>query len=121
MIRNVFLTTLLALICLLGSTQIHAAEAFKRLTASEIKARIIGSVVTDDSHWSDRYESNGTLYAMELGQRKLGTWKLQGDEMCVTRKARKPVEECFEIWQSRQQIEYRGDGVTLTSGILRKE
>ncbi len=116
-----FLTTLLALACLLGSTQIHAVETFKRLTASEIKTRIIGSVVTDGSHWSDRYEPTGTLDAMELGQRKLGHWKIRSNEMCVTRKARKPIEECFEIWLFRNQIEYRRDGITLTWGDLRKE
>jgi len=116
-----FLTALIAFYFLLGSTQTNAAETFKQLTASAIQARIIGSVVTDESHWSDRFDPNGTLNAMELGQRKLGTWRLQGNEMCVTRKARKPVEECFEIWLSQDQIEYRRDGITLTSGILRKE
>jgi hypothetical protein len=116
-----FLTALTAFYFLLGSTRTNASEAFKRLTASEIQARIIGRVVTDESHWSDRFESNGTLNAMELGWRKLGSWKFQGNEMCVTRKARKPVEECFEIWQSQDQIEYRRDGITLTWGVLRKE
>jgi hypothetical protein len=98
-----------------------AADRFKRLNAAEIRQRIVGNVVTDESHWSDRFESNGTLNAMELGQKKLGTWKLQGNEMCVTRKARKPFEECFEIWQSHDQIEYRRDGIALTTGVLRKE
>jgi hypothetical protein len=98
-----------------------AADRFKRLNAAEIRQRIVGKVVTDESHWSDNFESGGTLNAMELGQRKLGTWQLQGNEMCVTRKARKPVEECFEIWQSQDQIEYRRDGIALTTGVLRKE
>jgi hypothetical protein len=100
---------------------VHAAEKFKRLNAVEIRNRIVGNVVTDGSHWADRFEAGGKLDGMELGQRKPGTWKLQGNEMCVVRKARKPVEECFEIWQSSNEIEYRGDGVTLTSGVLRKE
>ena len=98
-----------------------AADRFKRLDAAEIRQRIVGKVVTDESHWSDRFESNGTLNAMELGQRKSGTWKLHGNEICLTRKARKPVEECFEIWESQDQIEYRRDGTTLTTGVLRKE
>ncbi len=98
-----------------------AADRFKRLNAAEIRQKIVGNVVTDESHWSDRFESSGTLDAMELGQRKLGTWKLQGTEMCVTRKARKPVEECFEIWISKDNIEYRRDGITLTTGVLRHE
>lgn len=115
------LTRLLACHVLSASAPVDAADAFKRLTATEIRAQIIGSVVTDDSHWSDGYEPSGKLNAMELGQRKLGTWRLKGNEMCVTRKARKPIEECFEIWQSRQNIEYRSDGVTLIFGVLRRE
>jgi hypothetical protein len=78
-------------------------------------------MVTDESHWSDGFAPNGTLNGMELGQLKPGTWKLQGNEMCVTRKARKPVEECFEIWIAKEQIEYRRDGITLASGLLRRE
>ena len=114
--------TVLAGSCILQLTDaVHAAEKFKRLNAAEIRNRIIGNVVTDGSHWSDRFEPGGMLNSVELGQRKPGIWKLQATEMCVTRKARKPVEECFEIWQSGDQIEYRGDGVTLTSGVLRKE
>ena len=113
--------TVLAGSCIQMIDSVRAAERFKRLNAAEIRNRVIGNVVTDGSHWSDRFEPGGTLNEMELGQRKPGTWKLQANEMCVTRKARKPVEECFEIWQSGDQIEYRGDGVTLTSGVLRKE
>jgi len=95
-----------------------AADRLRRLNAAEIRQRIVGNVVTDESHWSDRFESNGTLNAMELGQRKLGTWKLQRNEMCVMRKARKPIEECFELWISKDNIEYRRDGITLTTGVL---
>jgi hypothetical protein len=100
---------------------VFAADKFRQLGSAEIRARIVGKVVTDESHWSDRFEPNGTLRAMELGRLKPGTWKLRNNEMCVTRKARKPVEECFEIWQSQDQIEYRRDGIALTTGVLRKE
>ncbi len=104
-----------------ATASLLASEVLKRLSAPEIRAKIIGSVVTDESHWSDRFESNGILTAMELGQLKPGTWKLKGNEICLTRKARKPVEECFEIWLSQDQIEYRRDGIALTTGVLRKE
>jgi hypothetical protein len=119
--RAYFLVALSAPYFLPGLTPADAAEAFKQLTAPQIRSMIVGSVVTDESHWSDRYESSGTLMGMELGRQKLGTWKLVGNEMCVTRKTRKPVEECFEIWISKDHIEYRSNGVTLTTGVLRKE
>ena len=42
-----------------------AADRFKRLNAAEIRQRIVGTVVTDERHWSDRFESNGMRNAME--------------------------------------------------------
>jgi hypothetical protein len=98
-----------------------AADKFKRLSSTEIRARIVGKVVTDESHWSDRFEPDGTLRAIDLGVLEPGTWKLNGNEMCVVRKAKKPVTECFEIWASGDEVEYRRDGITLASGVLRKE
>ena len=98
-----------------------AADKFSRLGAAGIKAQIVGKVVTDKAHWSDRYDPDGTLTAVDLGVLKPGTWKLEGNEMCVIRKATKPVTECFEIWIFKYEIEYRCDGVTLTSGVLRNE
>ena len=98
-----------------------AADGFKRLNAAEIRKSIVGKVVTDKAHWSDRYDPNGTLKAVDLGVLKPGIWKLEGNEMCVVRKAKKPVNECFEIWIFKDEVEYRRDGVTLTSGVLRKD
>lgn len=97
-----------------------AADEFERLAAAEIRAKIVGNVVTDESHWSDRFEPNGALKAIELGQERHGTWKLSGDELCMTREAKKPVMECFEIWLHNDEVEYRRDGVTVAAGVLRK-
>lgn len=88
---------------------------------AQTRARIVGKVVTDESHWSDRFEPHGTLRAMELGVPKPGTWKLEGNEICVVRKAKKTATECFEIWTSGDEVEYRRDGITLTTGFLRHE
>lgn len=112
-----------ALVCslILASSPALPASGFMRLNAAEIKARIIGKVVTDKAHWSDRYDPDGTLGAVDLGVSKPGTWKLEGSEMCVVRKAKKAVSECFEIWASGNEIEYRRDGITLTTGVLSNE
>ena len=98
-----------------------AADKLKRLNAAEIRAIDIGNVITDGGHWSDRFEAGGTLIAVDLGVLKPGTWRLEGNEMCVVRKTRKPVKECFEIWISSDEVEYRRDGITLTTGVLRRE
>jgi len=98
-----------------------AADMFKRLTAAEIRARIIGNVVTDESHWSDRFEPGGTFIGIELGKVERGTWRLAGDQLCLKRQAQKPVTECFEVWLDDDEVEYRRDGVTVGSGVLRKD
>jgi hypothetical protein len=100
---------------------VFAADTFRRLGSAEIRARVVGKVVTDKSHWSDRFESDGTLRAVDLGTPKPGTWKLEGNDMCVVRAARKAVTECFEIWASGNEVEYRRDGITLTTGVLSNE
>ena len=46
-------------------------------------------------------------------------WKLNGNEVCTTRKTRKPLHECFEIWAAGNDIEYRRGGYALMSGVLR--
>lgn len=119
MILRALAAVALGLFCMTNAS--HAAEKFKRLSGAEIHARIAGKVVTDEAHWSDRYVLGGTLREMSLGIYKAGTWKVDGNEMCVTRKARNPVTECFEVWQYRDEIEYRRDGVTLNFGVLRNE
>src|SRR5262245_51082760 len=98
-----------------------ATDTFKRLTAAEIRARIIGNVVTDESHWSDRFEPGGIFIGIELGKVERGTWRLAGDQLCVKRQAGKPVTECFEIWLDQDEVEYRRDGVTVGAGVLRKD
>ena len=100
---------------------VFAADKFRRLGSAEIRARVVGKVVTDQSHWSDRFEPDGTLRAVDLGTLKRGTWKLEGNEMCVVREAKKAVTECFEIWASGNEVEYRRDGITLTTGVLSNE
>jgi hypothetical protein len=98
-----------------------AADSFNRLTARDISTRLPSHMVTDDAHWSDSFMPDGTLRALELGQLRLGTWNVKNGELCLTRKAKKVVTECFEVWQSNNQVEYRRDGITIMEGVLRPQ
>ena len=93
-----------------------AADSFNRLTARDISTRLAGHMVTDEAHWSDSFMPDGTLKALELGQLRLGTWRIKNSELCLTRKAKKVVTECFEVWQSNDQVQYRRDGITIMEG-----
>jgi hypothetical protein len=101
----------------------HAANTFTRLSAREIRAKIIGKVVTDDTHWSQHFRPDGTLHSIVLSQLRQGTWKINGNALCLTLKTRKQetTTECYEVWMWKDQVEYRQNGLTMEEGFVRKE
>lgn len=97
-----------------------AADAkYRRLSAVGIRTTIIGKVVTDDAHWADRFMPDGTVDSYELGNSRPASWVIERGELCITRKAKRPVKECFEIWINGTEVEYRRDGVSVISGAIR--
>ena len=101
------------------SSIVHAADRFRHLSAKQIRSDIIGKVVTDDSHWSDDFQFEGALKAIDLGQHKVSTWRISGDELCLTINERKSATQCFEIWLSHDLVQYHRDGVIVAEGYLR--
>ena len=101
----------------------HAADTFARLLAQEIRAKIIGNVITDEAHWSHHFRPNGTLHSIVLAQLKHGTWKINGNTLCLTLTMRKQetTTECYEVWRWKDHIEYRESGATVMTGFVRKE
>jgi len=101
----------------------QAVDQFQRLSAREIHAQIIGKVVTDDAHWSQHFRPDGTLQSIVLSQLKQGTWKINGNALCLTFKKRKQdtTTECYEVWRWKDHVEYRENGVTVMTGFVRKE
>ena len=104
-------------------TYAQAAEQFQRLSAREIRAQIIGSVVTDEAHWSQHFHPDGTLHSIVVSQLRQGTWKITGHTLCLTLKTRKEetTTECYEIWRWKDHIEYRDKGATVMTGFVRQE
>jgi hypothetical protein len=101
----------------------RAAEEFQRLSAREIRAQIIGNVITDEAHWSHHFRPNGTLQSIVVSQRKQGTWKINGHTLCLTLTLRQQATttECYEVWRWKDHIEYRDNGATVMTGFVRKE
>jgi hypothetical protein len=111
----------LALVLTVGYAQ--AAEEFQRLSAREIRAQIIGNVITDEAHWSQHFRPDGTLHSIVVSQLRQGTWKIKGPTLCLTLKTRQQdtTTECYEVWRWKDHIEYRDNGATVMTGFLRKE
>ncbi len=101
----------------------HAATTFTRLSAREIRAKIVGKVVTDDAHWSQHFRPDGTLHSIVLSRLRQGTWKINGNTLCLTLKTGKQetTTDCYEVWMLKDQVEYRRDGVTMEEGFVRNE
>ena len=111
----------LALGFVLTGVGAHAADAFHRLSAQEIRARIIGNVVTDDTHWSQHFRPDGTLHVIALSRLRQGTWHIDGDALCRTLTRRgKTTTTCSEVWMWQDRVEYREKGVTVMEGFVRK-
>jgi hypothetical protein len=98
------------------------ADPFHRLSAREIRAQIIGKVVTDNAHWSQHFRPDGTLHAIVLAQLRQGTWRINGHALCLTLKRRQQdtTTECYEVWRWKDHIEYRENGVSVMTGFVRK-
>jgi hypothetical protein len=112
----------LAMSLMLTAVCAHAANTFTRLLAHEIRAKIIGKVVTDDTHWSQHFRPDGTLQSIVLSQLRQGTWKIADNALCLTLKTRREqTTECYEVWLWKDQVEYRQKGVTMMEGFVRKE
>ena len=113
----------LALALVLTVVYAQAAEEFQRLSAREIRAQIIGHVITDEAHWSHHFRPNGTLQSIVVSQLKQGTWKINGNTLCLILNMRKQetTTECYEVWRWKDHIEYRENGATVMTGFVRKE
>lgn len=115
-----FILVALATMSCCGSV-LAGGPGLHRLWAKGIHATLVGKTVTDDAHWADRFLPDGVLDSHELGEPRRGTWVIERDELCITRKAKHPVKECFEIWARGIEVEYRRDGVVVVTGLIRDQ
>ena len=106
------------------STPARAAEAFRQLNGTEIKARFSGRELTDGVHWRMRFGNGGKLTASEQVGRfapeekgsSRGTWRVVRDELCLAYGAGGPT--CHQVWMSGRSVELRRDGAPPEDGVL---
>jgi hypothetical protein len=97
----------------------EAQEKFQRLTGAQIQARFAGMEVTDEVHWGDVYETNGTLKTYSMGRKTVGKWRVQKNELCLDRG--KEEQGCYEVWISEKKVELRRPGSDLSlEGVLQR-
>jgi hypothetical protein len=94
-----------------------AAENSQKLFGGQIRARFAGMQLTDEVHFRDVYDRDGTLRSYSMGKKKVGKWAIEKDEICLYFK--EPDDGCYEVSLSGDRIEMKPSGLGLSiEGIL---
>jgi hypothetical protein len=97
-----------------------AAEKFHKLTASQIRDKLAGMEISDETHWGDVYGRNGTVTTYSMGHKSVGKWSVRKDELCID-KGKEPGGGCYEVWLSENKVKLRQQGIELPlEGVLQK-
>src|SRR5262249_39714246 len=103
-------------VAILASTA-TAAEKFKKLTGGQIRAHLVGMELTDNVHWRDLYQRNGTVMSISMGRKQTGKWRIEKDQFCIEFE-KEPIPKCYDVWLSGNAIELRGEGLLPLQGVL---
>ena len=96
-----------ALLGVFGFQSTAAAEQkFQKLTGAQIQAKFAGMELTDEAHWGEVLERNGTLTITSMGHKSVGKWRIQKGQLCLDT-GKEPGGGCYEVWLSGRNVELR--------------
>jgi hypothetical protein len=97
-----------------------AQQKFQKLTGVQIQAKFPGMELTDEAHWGEVFERNGTLTITSMGHRSVGKWRIQKDQLCLDTGS-EPGGGCYEVWLSGRNVELRNQtSTTPLEAVLQK-
>ena len=76
-----------------------AEQKFQKLTGAQIQAKFPGMELTDEAHWGEVFERNGTLTITSMDHKSAGKWWVQKDQLCLDT-GKEPGGGCYEVWLS---------------------
>jgi hypothetical protein len=86
-----------------------AAENSQKLLGSQIRARFAGMQLTDEVHFREVYDRDGTLRSYSMGMKKVGKWAIEKGKLCLY--FQEPDDGCFDVSLSRDRIEMKPVGL----------
>ena len=98
-----------------------AAEDFKKLNSAQIRRSFAAMEFTDQVHWVERYGADGTLTTREMGKTRVGSWRVEEDQLCVDL-GKEGGRGCYEVWISGNRVELRTQGSSAypAQGVLQR-
>src|SRR5712692_8516043 len=81
--RRITPATITILAAATFASSVAAQEKFQKLTGAQIRAKFGGMELTDEVHWYDLYERNGTVLSSSMGRKRNGKWRVEKNELCV--------------------------------------
>jgi hypothetical protein len=88
-----------------------AEQTFQKLTGAQIQAKFPRMELTDEAHWGEVFEQNGTLTITSMGHKSVGKWRIQKDQLCLETGS-EPGGGCYEVWLSGRNVELRNQAST---------
>jgi len=99
-----------AIIATLGAfafaSNVAAEQKLQKLTGAQIQAKFPGMELTDEAHWGEVFERNGTLTITSMGHKSSGKWRIQKDQLCLETGS-EPGRGCYEVWLAGRNVELR--------------
>src|SRR5262245_16782468 len=113
-----------AMIGLLGAvafgSRAEAEQKLQKLTGAQIQAKFAGMELTDEAHWGEVLERNGTLTITSMGHKSIGKWRIQKDQLCFET-GNEPGGGCYEVWISGKNVELRNQASSVpVEAVLQK-
>lgn len=93
-------------------------EKFQRLSSAQIRAKFSGMELTDEVHWYDYYNRNGTVLSSSMGRKRTGKWWVENNQLCTDIDKDSSVR-CYDVLISGNNVRLRGDGVLPLDAVLR--
>jgi hypothetical protein len=117
-VKRQFRTARLGLLAMaIFGSNAAAEQKFEKLTAGQIRAKLAGMELTDNVHWRDLYQRNGTVTSTSMGRKRSGRWLVENDQLCIEFE-KELIPNCYDVWLSGKQVGLRREGLLPLQGTL---
>jgi hypothetical protein len=93
-----------------------AQQKFQKLTGAQIRAKFGGMELSDEVHWYELFEKNGTLLSSSMGRKRAGKWWTEKDQLCIDDSE---STKCYEVRVSGTNVQLRAEGLYPVDAVLR--